>query len=107
MSTDQASQTLYSLGLQQPQWVYCRGDVRPWKDATLHVSCEAVNRGLNVYEGLKGYWQEEGSSFGIVDMRRHFDRLNRSARLLHIPVPVTFEEFHEACAKLVRILREP
>jgi len=107
MSTTKESRTLYALGLQQPRWVYCRGDIRPWEEATLHVSCEAVNRGLNVYEGLKGYWQSDGSAFGIVEMRSHYDRLTRSARLLHIPVPVSFEEFREACAKLIRALREP
>jgi branched-chain amino acid aminotransferase len=106
MSTKQSTQALYSLGLQQPQWVYCRGDIRPWEDATLHVSTEAVNRGLNVYEGLKGYWQSDGDGFGIVEMRRHYDRLCRSARLLHIPVPVTFEEFQNACSRLIRKLYE-
>lgn len=106
MTTKSSQQVLYSLGLQTPKWVYCRGDVRPWEEATLHVSCEAVNRGLNVYEGLKGYWQAEGNSFGIVEMRRHYDRLTRSARLLHIPVPVSFDEFREACAKLIRALYE-
>jgi branched-chain amino acid aminotransferase len=106
MTTKPAEQALYALGLQQPRWVYCRGDVRPWEEATLHVSCEAVNRGLNVYEGLKGYWQAEGNSFGIVEMRRHYERLTRSARLLHVPVPVSFDEFREACAKLIRALYE-
>ena len=98
---------LYALGLQQPRFAYCNGEVRPWEEATLHVSCEAVNRGLNVFEGLKGYWQEDGKQFGIVELQRHYDRLKRSARLLHIPVPVSYEEFRDACGKLVRALYEP
>jgi len=102
-----ASKALYSLGLQQPRYAYCRGDVRPWEEATLHVSCEAVNRGLNVYEGLKGYWQANDQKFGVVEMARHYQRLTRSAKLLHIPVPVTFEGFRDACRKLVRALYEP
>jgi branched-chain amino acid aminotransferase len=101
-----AEQTLYALGLQKPQWVYFRGDVRPWEEATLHVSTEAVNRGLNVFEGLKGYWQADESAFGIVELRRHYERLTRSARLLHIPVPVDYDEFQNACTKLVRALYE-
>ncbi len=105
--TKTASQALYSLGLQQPRFAYFHGDVRPWEEATLHISCEAVTRGLNVYEGLKGYWQADGSAFGIVEMRRHYARLTRSARLLHIPVPVTYDEFRDACGKLVRQLYEP
>src|SRR5580692_7506526 len=104
--TQTAKQALYALGLQQPRWVYCNGGVRPWEEATLHVSTEAVNRGLNVYEGLKGYWQADQKEFGIVELRRHYDRLVRSARLLHIPVPVIYEEFKDACSKIVRALYE-
>lgn len=105
--TQTAKQGLFSLGLQQPKYAYFNGEVRPWGEATLHVSCEAVNRGLNVFEGLKGYWQRDGNEFGIVELRRHYERLTRSARLLHIPVPVSFEEFQGACSKLVRSLYEP
>ena len=105
--TQPATQKLYALGLQQPRFAYFRGDVRPWEEATLHVSCEAVNRGLNVYEGLKGYWQANEQKFGIVQMAQHFERLTRSAKLLHIPVPVTFERFRDGCVKLVRTLYEP
>src|SRR5687768_10692043 len=101
------AQKLYSLGLQQPEWVYVNGDVRPWDAAVLHVSCEAVTRGLNVFEGLKGYWQSDGRIFGVVAMRRHYERLCRSAQLLHIPVPVTYAEFEHACTALVRRLVEP
>jgi branched-chain amino acid aminotransferase len=104
--TQPAKEALYSLGLQQPRYAYFQGDVRPWEEATLHVSCEAVNRGLNVYEGLKGYWQANEPKFGIVEMARHYERLTRSAKLLHIPVPVTYEEFCSACSKLVRALYE-
>lgn len=96
-----------AFGLQQPCFVYFQGEIRPWEEATLHISTEAVNRGLNVFEGLKGYWQADGAAFGIVELRRHYDRLVRSARLLHIPVTVSFDEFRTACAKLVRALYEP
>ena len=105
--TQPARQALYSLGLQQPRFAYFQGDVRPWEEATLHVSCEAVNRGLNVYEGLKGYWQATEQKFGIVEMARHYERLTRSAKLLHIPVPVSYEAFRDACGKLIRALYEP
>ncbi len=67
--------------LQQPKFVFMGGGLRPWADATLHVGCEAVTRNVNVFEGLKGYWQASGN-FGIVQLRKHYERLHRSARLL-------------------------
>jgi branched-chain amino acid aminotransferase len=95
-----------SLRLQKPDWVFFGGEVRRWEDAVLHVSSEAVVRGLNVFEGLKGYWQEDGR-FGFVHLERHYARLSRSARLLHIEVPVTYEEFERACFRLTRALYRP
>lgn len=93
--------------LQQPEWVYFQGELRPWNDAVLHVDSEAVKRGLNVFEGLKGYWSHDGSSFGIVALPRHFARLQRSARLLHVPCPVELAEFEAACHELVRSMLTP
>jgi branched-chain amino acid aminotransferase len=104
MTSTSTEQSFQTLGLQKPEWVYFQGSIRPWDAAALHISCEAVTRGLNVFEGLKGYWQSSGDGFGIVEMRQHYERLTRSAKLLHIPVPVTFEEFHNACTLLLRRL---
>lgn len=92
--------------LQTPEWVYMGGELRPYKEAVLHISTEAVTRGLNVYEGLKGYWNAESSQFGIVALPRHFARLQNSARLLSIPFHVDFNEFEIACHTLVKALYE-
>ena len=92
--------------LQQPKFVYMGGKLRLWKDAMLHVGCEALTRGLNVYEGVKGYWQHDGR-FGIVMLRRHYERLRRSARLLHIPCKWTYEQYEKATMSLISQLLEP
>jgi branched-chain amino acid aminotransferase len=97
---------LGSLRLQKPDWVFFEGEVRPWEEAVLHVSAEAVVRGLNVFEGLKGYWQEDGR-FGFVHLERHYARLTRSASLLYIPVTFSYDEFESACFELTRALYRP
>jgi branched-chain amino acid aminotransferase len=91
-----------SLRLQRPANVFFGGEVRPWEDAVFHVSTEAVTRGLNVFEGLKGHWQSDGT-FAWRTLRRHYERLARSARLLHIAVPLDYDEFLEACLALTRV----
>src|SRR5258708_37529289 len=67
------------MALQKPRFVYMSGRLRPWDEATLHVGCEAATRGLNVFEGIKGYWSPDGQ-FGIVMLPPHHARLGRSAR---------------------------
>ena len=94
------------IKLQEPKYVYMGGGLRLWKEATLHVGCEAVTRSLNVFEGLKGYWKPDGP-FGIVQLRHHYERLCRSARLLHIPFDSTFEHYRDAILMLAGELLEP
>ncbi len=94
------------IKLQEPKYVYMGGGLRLWKEATLHVGCEAVTRSLNVFEGLKGYWKPDGP-FGIVQLRRHYERLCRSARLLQIPFDTSFEQYRDAIAMLAGELLEP
>ncbi len=92
--------------LQQPKYVFMGGGLRLWKEATLHVGCEAVTRSLSVFEGIKGYWQPDGP-FGIVQLRHHYERLRRSARLLHVPFDATFEYYRDAILQLAGELLEP
>jgi branched-chain amino acid aminotransferase len=92
--------------LQKPEFVYMQGRLVPWNDAKLHVGCEALTRGLNVYEGLKGYWQPD-RRFGLVCVRRHYERLRRSARLLHIPCDWSYEDYERAIFQLIEALVTP
>ena len=92
--------------LQKPKYVYMGGKLRLWDEAVLHIGCEAVIRGLSVFEGIKGYWQPNGR-FGVVLLHRHYERLQRSALLLHIPFNHSYEEFQAAVFELLGALVEP
>src|SRR3954464_14767015 len=103
MASDPTKWGVTTLQLQRPEHVFFAGEVRPWEEAVLHVSTEAVVRGLNVFEGLKGYWQPDGR-VGFVHLARHHVRLSRSASLLYIPVAFSYDEFERACFDLTRAL---
>jgi branched-chain amino acid aminotransferase len=92
--------------LQKPEFVYMGGKLRSWDKASLHIGCEAVTRGLNVFEGIKGYWQTNGQ-FGILQLKQHYERLCRSASLLHIPCKWTYDEYQGAIFELIRALVTP
>ncbi len=91
------------LDLQKPEFIYFDRKIRPWDDAKIHVSSEAVFRGLNVFEGLKGYWQPDGS-MGVVSLRKHYERFHRSATLLNMPFDYSWEEFEDAVHSIIGAL---
>jgi branched-chain amino acid aminotransferase len=93
--------------LQRPSHVFMNGDLLPWEEATIHVSSEALIRSASVFEGVKGYWDDSGDTFSLLALREHYDRLTRSARLLHLPFDMSFEAFTEACVRLVEQLLVP
>lgn len=92
--------------LQRPAFAYMGGKLVPWDQATLHIGCEAVTRGRNVFEGLKGYWQPDGQ-FKIAMLRQHYERLKRSACLLHIPCEYSFDDYRDAVDQLIGVLAVP
>ncbi|MBL8551486.1 MAG: aminotransferase class IV [Hyphomonadaceae bacterium] len=92
--------------LQVPKWAFYQGEVRPYLDAKFHIASEAVVRGLNVFEGLKGFWQPDGS-FGLLALPRHWKRMRQSAKLLHIPFEMSLEEWIDANHAIVEALYEP
>lgn len=92
--------------LQRPGLVYVGGRLVPWEQATLHVGCEAVTRGLSVFEGVKAYWYADGT-LRIAMPRRHYRRLQQSAQLLHIPFTQTYDEYFKAIDTVVGALAKP
>jgi branched-chain amino acid aminotransferase len=92
--------------LQTPPFIYARGAIRPWDEAVLHVNTEAVRTGFHVFEGLKAFWQVDGG-FGIVALRAHYERLQRSARIMRMPFTMSFAEYEDACQGLLARLATP
>lgn len=90
--------------LQRPSFVYMNGQLTPWEDARVHVSSEALIRGISVFEGLKGYWDNNSARFSILALREHYERLRHSAFIQHLPFESSFDEFCSACALLTRKL---
>lgn len=92
--------------LQKPEVLFFNGALRPWEDAVLHFSSEGVQRGLNVFEGLKAVHQPNGH-MALIAMPAHYKRLCQSARLLHMPFNMSYDDFLRACRSVVDALSTP
>jgi branched-chain amino acid aminotransferase len=93
--------------LQKPPFAFMGGKLTPWDDARIHISAEAVIRGISVFEGIKGYWDAEGRHLSLLSMQEHFRRLQQSAAMVHLPFTTRYEAFVEACATLARAIAVP
>ncbi|MGH2446317.1 MAG: branched-chain amino acid transaminase [Candidatus Limnocylindria bacterium] len=82
-------------------WAYFEGDVVPIGEATVSIATHAFNYGTSVFEGIRAYRQEDGTT-ALLFAHEHYERLLRNARLLRASVPETASELVAVTRDLLR-----
>lgn len=77
------------------------GELIDWWDATVHLLTPTLHYGWGVFEGIRAYETSRGPA--IFQLRRHMERLHRSAKMLHMELPYSVDELMEAARELVRV----
>lgn len=85
-----------------PEFAWMDGKIVPWAEATVHVSAETVLRGANVFEGMRGYWNEDEKELYIFKNAEHLRRLRQSCKIMRMTVPYSDDEFTQAFIELLR-----
>lgn len=71
-------------------FIWMDGELRPWREAKLHVLTHGLHYGGCVFEGERAY------NGKIFKMREHHERLLKSAEWLDFTIPYTVEELDKA-----------
>jgi branched-chain amino acid aminotransferase len=79
--------------------IWHNGVIRPFADATVHVSAHALHYGSSVFEGERVYATPRGPCF--FRLADHTRRLFESARVYDIEIPYTPDEIEAACRALI------
>jgi branched-chain amino acid aminotransferase len=80
--------------------IWMNGELVPWGEAKVHVLTHALHYGSGVFEGIRCYKTVKGSA--VFRLREHLRRLERSAKLYHMPVPYSLEELVLATHQVIR-----
>jgi len=82
-------------------YCYLRGELVPLEEARVPVMTHAFLYGTAVFEGLRGNWSEERGETLIFRPLEHFERLKKSAHIMHIGLPQSAQELSDICASVV------
>ena len=72
-------------------WIWFDGELRPWREANIHVLTHALHYASSVFEGQRAYGGE------IFKLSEHSARLRNSASILGFELPWSIEEIDAAC----------
>ena len=67
--------------------VWIRKRTVPENEAVVNVLSPTSQFGLNVFEGIRCYWNKDEKNLYVFRLDDHLKRLIQSCRLLHIPLP--------------------
>ncbi len=84
------------------RFIWLNGQVLNVNDAKINVLSPTAQFGLNVFEGIRCYWNEQDQQLYAFRLMEHYCRLERSARLLQLHCPYTPAELTKALCDVVK-----
>lgn len=82
--------------------IWYKGEVINVNDAKINILAPTSQFGLNVFEGIPCYWNDDNKQLYAFRLDAHYDRLLRSARLIQIDNPYTKEEMKKALVDVIK-----
>jgi branched-chain amino acid aminotransferase len=84
------------------EWCYHGGEFVRMGDIRLSPATHALNYGTGVFEGIRAYWNEGRGALQVLKLREHYERFEKSCRMLRIELPHTVEELCEVTLEILR-----
>ena len=84
------------------EWCYHRGELVMMGDVRLSPATHALNYGTGVFEGIRAYWSEDRGTLQVLKMREHYERFERSCRLLRIDLTNTLDELCDITLEILK-----
>lgn len=82
--------------------IWYKGKIVNVNDAMINVLAPTSQFGLNVFEGIPCYWNDDEKQLYAFRLDAHYDRLLRSARLIQINCPYTKSDMKNALVEVVK-----
>jgi branched-chain amino acid aminotransferase len=84
------------------EWCYHGGELQKLGDVRLSPATHALNYGTGVFEGIRAYWSEERGTLQVLKLREHYERFEKSCRLLRLDLPHTVDELCDITLEILR-----
>ena len=82
--------------------IWFKGEILNVNDAKINILAPTSQFGLNVFEGIPCYWNDEEKQLYAFRLDDHYERLLKSARLLQLDCKYTKEDFTKALVDVVK-----
>lgn len=81
---------------------YFDGKYVPIEEANVSILTHAFNYGTGLFEGIRGYFNEDEGKILVFRLTEHVDRLMRNCNVLFMEIDETAEQLERICLEVVK-----
>jgi branched-chain amino acid aminotransferase len=89
-------------GREKPKYVWLDSQIVPYHEARIHALSTAFKYAAIVYEGIRGYWNQQTGQLFLFRVADHLRRLEDSAKISRMVIPASSQELEDRIAELAR-----
>jgi branched-chain amino acid aminotransferase len=86
----------------RPRYIWLGSQLVAYESASVHVLSTAFKYAATVFEGLRGYWNQDAGQLYLFRVADHLDRLEDSATVARMCLPATAAELESRIVDVVR-----
>ena len=90
--------------VDKTEQVWLNGEFVPWDEARVPILTHTLHYGLGVFEGIRCYECDDGSS-AVFRLDEHLTRLYNSAKIVELEMPYPVEQISSAIKETLRVNR--
>ena len=90
--------------VDKTEQVWLNGEFVPWDEARVPILTHTLHYGLGVFEGIRCYECDDGSS-AVFRLDEHLTRLYNSAKIVELEMPYPVEQIASAIKETLRVNR--
>lgn len=84
------------------RYIWLNGEIVNVENAKINVLSPTSQFGVNVFEGIRCYWNKNENQLYAFRLQEHFDRLKNSQKLLYMEDTFTIEELKKAFIDIIK-----
>lgn len=86
---------------KNPDVLWLNGELVPWDEATIHMTFIGTGA-VAVFEGTRGYWNQEQEQLYVFRLDRHLERLGESMKIMGMTTELTTEQMKRGEVEVLR-----
>jgi branched-chain amino acid aminotransferase len=88
--------------MANPKYISMNGEIVPFADAKVHVLTPGLKYGAGVFEGIRGYWNQQRKDMYLFRLEEHLDRLHFSMKVMRFQHRLENRQMTRALVDLIK-----